>query len=138
VKTSVIITGIPQIDRKLKRLPIRIQKKVVRQSIRKSLKVMQAEVVANAPVYTGVTKQNVKVRAVKTRKRGSIELEVKVAGDDKLYKVQANGTKVFYPAIVEYKKNAFMRRSFDTKGEAVRNLAIQLMKVGVEVEARKA
>jgi HK97 gp10 family phage protein len=138
VKQSVIITGIKQIDRRLKTLPLRVQTKIVRQSIRKGLKILATEVKANVPIHTGITQKNVQVRAVKKRKRGQIELEVKIGGkDDRLYKTEADGTKVFYPAIVEYKHNPFMRRAFDAKAEMARQVTIQSLRDGVEIEARK-
>ncbi len=116
MKQTVIITGIKEIDRRLKTLAPRIQNKVVRQAIRKGIKIIAADVEANTPVKYGWTKANVKVRAVKKRKRGDIEIETNIGGkDDRLYKIQKDGSKVFYPAIVEYKYNPFMRRSFDNK-----------------------
>lgn len=133
----VIVTGIKQIDRKLRTLEPRVQKKVVRQAIRKGLKLIQSDVKANAPVKYGITKANVQTRAVKKRQRGNIEIEVKIGGnDDRLYKIQADGTKVFYPAIVEYKHDPFMRRSFDNKGEAARQVTLQALMQGIMKEVR--
>jgi HK97 gp10 family phage protein len=136
MKSAIIVTGIPQIDRRLKTLAPRIQKKVVRKAIRDGIKVVASEVKTQVPVDTGLTKANVKVRAVKKKKRGVIEIEVKIGGDPGLYRKTAKGT-VFYPAIVEYKKNPFMRRSFVAKAEPARQKAITEILEGVEREASK-
>jgi len=134
----LIVTGIPEIDRRLKMLPGRIQKKVLRQSMRKGMKVMASEVKRQVPFASGLTRKNVKVRAVKKRKRGQIEIEVKISGDPGLYRTMKSGEKVFYPAIVEYKHNPFMRRSFTARGEAARQVTIAAIAQGVEIEASKA
>jgi hypothetical protein len=138
VKTGIIVTGIRQIDRKLHTLPLRLQKKVVRQSIRKGLKLINADVKATVPVLSGLTQANVKTRAVKKRKRGQIEIEVRVASAPGLIKISGKtGKKVFYPAIVEYKHNDFMKRSYVSKGEAARQVTLYALLVGVEQEAGK-
>jgi HK97 gp10 family phage protein len=140
---SVVVTGIKDIDRKLKFLPGRIQKKVLRQAMREGLKVMAAEVKAQVPVDTGLTKKNVRVRAVKKKRRDEIQLEVRVGGDEELYKTSAKtGTTVFYPALVEYGRknvppNPFMRRAFEAKGEIARQVTIDEIRAGVESEASK-
>lgn len=138
MKRSVIITGVKEIDRKLRTLEPRIAKKHVRSSIRKGLKLIAAEVKTQAPVLYGITKANVQTRAVKKRKRGQIELEVKIGGsDDRLYKSSAKGVKVFYPAIVEYKHNPFMRRSFTAKGEPARQVTLTALLQGIMQEVPK-
>ena len=100
----------------LKKLPGVVQKKVLRKSMRAGMKLIASEVKSQVPVDTGLTKANVKTRAVKKKRRGDIEIEVKIGGDPGLYKTSGKtGVKVFYPAIVEYKHNPFMRRSFIAK-----------------------
>ena len=130
------------IDRKLKKLPVVTGKKVIRQSMRAGLKLVQAETKSQVPVDTGLTKKNVKLRAVKKRKRGSIALEVRVANAEGLVVHPPFGKPVFYPAIVEYgRKNRqadpFMHRSFAAKGEPARQTTLHEIRDGVEREARK-
>lgn len=134
-KMFVVITGIKEIDRKLKRLEPKVQKKVLRQSMRSGLKVMAAEVKSQVPVETGLTRSAVKVKAVKRKKRGSIELEVAVGSKPGLTK-QSGGKPVFYPAVVEYKHDPFMRRSFTAKGEEARQTTMRLLRDGIEREAK--
>jgi HK97 gp10 family phage protein len=143
VKTTVIVTGIRDIDRKLKRLPGAVQKKVVRKAMRAGLKVQAAEVKSQVPVDTGLTKSAVKVRAVKRRKRGTIEQEVMISGKVAgLVKTSKSGNRAFYPAIVEYGSSAhppnpFMRRAYESKGEAARQTTMQVLRDGIESETAK-
>ena len=94
---------------------------------------------------TGMTEKNVKVRAVKKRKRGRIELEVRVeAVEGETKKTSATTAEtVFYPAVVEYGReneppNPFMRRAFTEAGESARQTTIQDIKAGVEIEAGRS
>ncbi len=140
---SVVITGIREIDRRLRSLEPRLQKRVLRQAMRKGLKILAAEVKAQAPVDTGMTRSKVQVRAVKSRRRGSIELEVRIAAVDELKKTSAkSGQQVFYPAIIEYGRDGvppdpFVRRAFESKGGAARQVTIESLKAGIEAEIAK-
>ena len=143
MKTGVIITGIKQIDKKLMRLPPVAQKKVARKAMRDGIKVIAAEVKDQVPVDRGITRANVKVRAVKTRKRGSIEIEVRIAADPQLVKIGAGGKRVFYPAVVEYgdqdtAANPFMRRSYESKGESARQVTMAAIVRGIEEAAARS
>jgi hypothetical protein len=137
-RKSVIVTGIGDIDRRLKTLEPRLKKKVIRTAMRAGLKILQAAVEAEAPVRTGATKEAVVVRAVKGRRRGSIELEVRIAADDELKKTSANGKTYFYPSIVQYMYDPFMTRAFDSTGEAARQVTIARIREGVEREASRS
>ncbi len=137
---AVVVTGIKAIDRKLKRLEPKVQRKVFRQSMRAGMKVMQAEVQSQVPVDTGLTKKNVKVRALK-RKRNRIAMEVRVAAAPGLITHWASGEPFFYPAGIEFgdsdhQPNPFGRRSYSSKGEAARDVTMNQMIAGVEREAK--
>jgi len=134
MKQTLIITGIKDIDRRLRTLEPRIQKKVVRQAMRRGMKLMADAVRSRVPIYTGLSRKAVKVRAVKKRKRSSIMIEValssKIMGT---VKPSPKGA-VFYPAVVEYKKHPFMRPAFQAKGEATRQYIINDLRFGIERE----
>jgi Bacteriophage HK97-gp10, putative tail-component len=133
---AVIVTGVRDIDRKLKSLLPRLERKVIRQGMRAGLKLMAAEVKAQSPVETGATRRNVKVRSLR-RRRNTISMEVRIKAVDELKRTSAKtGKTVFYPAIVEYKRRHFMRRSFDAKKEAARKLTITTIRAGVEREIK--
>jgi HK97 gp10 family phage protein len=140
----VVVTGVKELDRALAKLEPAVRRKVVRQAMRKGLKVMADAVKAEAPVDTGTLKDAVKVRAVKQRRRGAIELEVRILADDNTKKTSAEtGQTVFYPAVVEYgtahaPPNPFMRRAYEAKGEAARQATLKAVIEGIEREAEKA
>lgn len=137
MKTAVIITGIRDIDRKLRTLEPRVQKKYVRQAIRAGLKTVATAVKSEAPVESGLTKSAVKVRAVKKRKRTSIELEVMIDSKTPGLLVTRTASKAFYPSIVTYIRNNFMQRAFESSGESARQTAITHLRAGIEAEASK-
>jgi hypothetical protein len=133
----VVVTGIAKIDRRLKTLLPRLQKKVIRQGMRKGLKLIQADAKARWGRETGETIRNIRVRAVKGRKRGSISLEARIKTSDKLVKVSATGKRTFYPAVVEYKKKHWFKQTYDSKKGAARQVAIAEIAAGIEREASK-
>jgi HK97 gp10 family phage protein len=139
----LIVTGIQDIDRRLKTLPMRVQKKVMKQGMRRGLKIIKADIEATAPRETGLMAGNVKVRVLKSRKRDRFALEVRISGKTAGLKVTTTaGKTVFYPAVVEYghhgvAPNPFMRRSFDREGPVARQVTIQAIREGVEIEASK-
>lgn len=139
----LVITGVRAIDRRLRRLAPAVQKKIVRKAMRDGLKIVAAEVKSQAPVDTGTTRSNVKVRAVKRRRRGSIELEVRIAATDETKRTSATtGKTVFYPAVVEYghegvPPDPFMRGAFEARGEEARQVTLGALLRGVEQEASR-
>lgn len=141
MKQAIIITGVKAIDRKLKSLEPRVQKKVVRKSMRAGLKLLAAEVKTQIPVLSGLARSAVKVRAVKKRKRGSIELEVTI--DSKTPGLIKPGSKpAFYPALIEYgdrdtPPDPFMRRSYEAKSEGARQVTLSSLLKGTMEEASK-
>jgi HK97 gp10 family phage protein len=143
VNQTVIITGIREIDKRLKKLPGAVAKKVIRRSMRDGLKIVAAEIKSQVPVLTGLTKSAVQVRAVKSRKRNSISLETRIGSKKEgLIVHPKSGKPVFYPAVVEYGRegvapNPFMRRAYDSKGEAAKQVTILRIKTGVDEEVRR-
>lgn len=147
-KGLVVITGIREIDRRLKRLEPAVQKKILRKAIRSGLKLVAEEVKARAPVDKGALRKGIKVRACRRRKRGAIELEVRIAATDETKRTsKKSGKTVFYPAIVEYGRNdklsgsvppnPFMRQAFEARGEAARQVTLAALLRGVEQESSR-
>lgn len=151
-----IVTGHKVLDLILRRLPTKVQKKVVRQSMRAGLKIIQAEVKSNLPKGTGQRDEKgrfkggripgsaVKVRATKARARNKISLDVRISGrsDPDLKITTPTGYRYFRPAIEEYgdrnhAPNPFMRRSYESKGRAARDETMRLMLRGAIREALK-
>lgn len=132
---SVTIRGIKEVRRAFRALPDRLAKKVIRQSLRAGLKLVKEQAVRNAPKGEhGAIKKGIKVRAFAKRKRGLIGLEVRVGDRDFV-------GKTFYAAMVEYgtvkqPAQGYMRRAFDSRGREALNLAISLIRQGIEREAK--
>lgn len=136
--TTVIITGIEEIDRRLKTLSNRVRNKIVRAAMRKGMKLVQGRVQAKAPVDTGKLKRAVKVRALdaKYRRRGDLGIEVRIGeGDFK--------GDTFYAAFQEYGTRKmsgrhFMEAAYAEEGESARRITVnELLKKTLE-EANKS
>ncbi len=138
----VVITGIQDIDRKLKTLEPRLQKKVLRQSMRAGMKIIQSEMMAQAPVDTGLMRSKVEVRALKSKGRHKIAIEARIGADEKFVVITKSGKRYFYPAAVEYGTrdliaNPFGRRAYEAKADVARAKTVFDIKVGVEREVSK-
>lgn len=138
------ITGIKQIDRRLKLLPLKVQKKIIRPAIRDGLKLVKAEMAVQAPVDTGLMKKSIKIKAVAKRKVGRIAMLVQISGKVAgLVKTSKSGKRTFYPAAVEWGSrdhppNPFGRRAYTGAGPAARDLAMQKILDGTLREASKS
>ena len=100
-KTFVIVTGVEELDKKLAEFEPKLQKKWLRQAMRDGLKLVLAEAQDNCPVLSGLTKDNIKIRAGK-RSRSKITMFVRVGPSDDLVKTTLDGKRYFTPACVEY------------------------------------
>ena len=137
----IIVTGVADIDRKLRRLPGVLGRKVLVRSMRNGMKIVKSEAETQVPVDSGLTKENIKLRALK-RKRTRIGLEVRVGTAPGLVKTSAAGKRTFYPAVVEYgakgrQANPFMRRSYVAAGTPARDTTIHDIKVGLDREVTR-
>ena len=76
---KTIVTGVMEIDRKLAGLPLRVQKKLARQALRKAGKAIQWKakhnIVENETIDSGAMLKGIKVRAL-TRSRSAIGILV--------------------------------------------------------------
>lgn len=141
--TRIYVTGIKRIDRMLKMLPMKVQKKIIRPAIRDGLKLVKSEMEMQVPVDTGLTKENIKIQAVKKRKVGRIAMLVQVSAKAAgLVKTTKAGKRYFYPAVVEYgdkntPANPFARRAYTGAGPSATSLTQQRILDGVNREAVK-
>lgn len=135
---KAVVTGIGRIDRKLAQLPVKIRKKVVRQSIRGGMKLVLASARADVPVDTGLTRANVVLKATR-RKAGRIGMNVLVRSAPGLVKATGAGKRYFYPAVVEYGSrdraaNPWMHRVFNRRADPARRQTIRLLEAGLDRE----
>lgn len=139
----IYITGIKRIDKALKTLPMKVQKKIIRPAIRSGLKLVQAEAEIQVPRDTGLTEENIEIKAYKKRRVGRIGMMVQVSAKAAgLVKTSKGGKRAFYPAIVEYggrdhPPDPFMRRSYTGAGPEARDTTMQHILDGTLREAAK-
>jgi hypothetical protein len=143
---EVTITGDVELDRKFRELPIKVEKKVLRDALRPAAKVILDAARALAPSRSGLLKGSLKVRAQgRSRRRpNAVGFVVQTAEGD--YKGET-----FYGAFLMLGhrlgsrklgnrrrliagKN-FLRQALDTSGEAAKADALERIKEGIEREA---
>ena len=124
------VTGLEAIQKKLAALPLNVEKKVLRQALRKAIKPMKDEIQGDAPVgETGDLEHSVKVRAGK-RKKGSLSMQVGLDQDS------FQGEK-WYVSFIELGSKFqhaqhFMKKAFDRKATQVRDTAITEIENGIQ------
>ncbi len=135
---SVTVSGDKAVIRALEALPKRVRNKVVRQAVRKGMKLMKERVAANMPVDTGIARSSLVVRVSKMQKRGVVMLDVLYDTE----KLARSFTEHFYPATIEYgavsqnrKPVAPMRRAFDEEAQSIKDAAMREIAAGAEREA---
>jgi HK97 gp10 family phage protein len=140
VAGPIVVTGIKEIDRKLKTLEVKVQRKVLRQSMRKGMKLVLQDAVSRVPVLSGLLKRNIKLRAMK-RKKNRVGLLVQIKPDPGFYKHYGQGQIAWYPASVEWghgrvPPHPFMRPAYDLKGNQAKLVTMQELLEGTLREAK--
>lgn len=154
VAVSFKITGAKELQKKLRELGPKIEKKVMRQALRAGAKIIQAEAKKLAPVDSGELRAGIKVRAVKKRKPGQVRIRVSTGEDDAFYgffveygymkqetrrlpdgKIislkRGQGTPTFVPP------RPFVRPAFETKKEEATKAITAAIAAGIEREASR-
>ena len=129
--SAITIQGAVEISKALRKLPERIAKKVVRQSIREGLKPVKNAVRTEAPYLTGRTKKAVKIKAWK-RKKWRIGASVRIGAGDYL-------GETYYAAFVQYgtvrrAADPFMTRAYEQTGDRAKAETMRLIREGTERE----
>lgn len=151
---AVAITGYGAIDKRLKRLEPKLQKKVYLQSMRAAMKIVQEDAQANARAAfvgatkrraagttrsggksrsTGATVRGIKVRATK-RSRKRFGVDVRVNGG-------AYVDKTYYAAFLEFgtrkmKPMPFLAPAYAAKKRMARMVAMKAMLAGLNVQVK--
>lgn len=123
--------GLDELDRAVKKLPEKIQKRVLIGALRAGGRIIQKDAKARAPVKSGNLKRNISVIAGKSKKRapiGQVQAEVFVA----------TTPKAWYAHIVEFKAGKqFMRPAFDTTQREVLDAIGDKLAEGILKETAK-
>lgn len=99
MSVNVKLLGDKKLDKKLKELESRTQKKVVRKAMRNTAKAVQKDVRSAAPVASGRLRKSIKVRASK-RSRRRIGIEVRTGERSELGIEPSE--RGYYPASIEF------------------------------------
>ncbi len=100
-ETFVEVTGLKELDRKLKQLEPKLAKKALRKAVSAAAEPIRKEARRLAPRRTGFLRRNI-IKSVK--RRGSIVLAKIGTSED-----------AFYGLFVETQKKPFLRPAFDTQ-----------------------
>jgi len=142
---DIRLLGDVELQRKLQRLPIVLQRKVVRESLRRGGKPVLEEAKRLVPADTGALKASIKLRATerggRKKRRGEFGVYVQTGTREELG-ISADA-KYYYPAAVELGTDkmparSYLRAAVDNK--RAESIAIIAQEVGqrIEREAAKA
>ena len=107
-ETLFTIEGIEEIQRAFAQLPKKVATKIIRKSVRESLRPMMTAVKALTPKKTGALARSTKIRAITKRKRGSIAIEVRQG---------ERANQIFYGGFLNYgTKGGHSKRRKSTRG----------------------
>ncbi len=93
------LLGIKELEAKFRKLPLRLQKKILRPSLRAGGKSVQQAVKAAVPKDTGRLRRGIQLKAMK-RSRSRMGVFVSTKGRE-FFGIDAD-SKWYYPAIIEY------------------------------------
>lgn len=133
----VTVHGMPELLNSLKAFPKNVERKVLRQALRASMKPVQKKAKELAPVESGALKRAVRIRAGK-RKRNVVSINVQIGANDKQF------TEQYYAGFQELGAPArnippkgYLRQAFEeTKQESVAK-AEKMIIEGIDREAAK-
>jgi len=131
---SVQLLGFDAIQRKLRAMPVKLEKAIIRTAVKKATQELRDATKAEAPRgETGLLQKAIATRTYKRHKKGTFAMFVgwkrsmydklraasgTVAGRSRHQKATGERVRFFYPVAVELgtkdvPANAFMRRAFD-------------------------
>ena len=132
---SIKLTGDKAVDKWLAEFEPKLRKKVLNQSARKGMKIVQAAAKAKAPVgETGALKSSIKVRATKrSRKSFGIDVRITRPTDEKA---------AWYGPSVEFGDKDqdgrnFLEDAFKTAGPQAEQVAIDDLRKGIAQIAKE-
>lgn len=130
---DITLLGAAELQQQFKLLPLKVQKKILRQGMRKSGKLVRDEARRLVPVDTGALKQSLKVRAA-PGKRGTFGIRIMTGERSELgIDPDAQG---YYPAAVEFgtktqPAQSYLRAAADAKREEVFALMRESVNAGI-------
>lgn len=136
---DVMVFGDKQLQRRLSNLILKLQRKVVRKSLREAARPIHAASKAKCPVLTGRLRKSIKLRAMR-RARGRFGMRI-ITGTREELGIPAD-EPYYYPAAVETGHGnvpayPFLRPALhENRGKALK-IACQFLRQGIEQEMRR-
>lgn len=146
-QATVWVTGIPELDAKLRSLEPKLAKKIYRRSVRKAAKPVLDTARSLAPVESGDLKRSLKIRAMKRSRRNKHIVGVQVVTGKEWFKGDqfyaafiefgAPGHKFFGKGDAPLEPKPFMRPAHDANGSKVAEVFVSSMRQDLEEAARE-
>ena len=138
---SIEVLGDKALQRKLKAIPIALERKIVRKALREAARPVLATAQALVPVESGKLKKGLKLRALRKQKRGQFGVQVRTPTHDELgtpYGLRA----YYYPAHLELGHGnvagrPFLRNALDSNRTTSTAIAAREIRAGIEAEAQR-
>lgn len=133
---SFDIKGLDKLIKDLKQLEPKVQKKVVRKTLREGSKVIHREIKSNTvPVDSGDLRKSIKVRAGK-RKRNTISVTIQTSDKENVF----TGDQ-YYGAFQEFGTSKmpgkhYMEKAFNSKEEEAKAKMMDILAKGIIDEAK--
>jgi HK97 gp10 family phage protein len=142
------LTGDKELDAKLSKLPLTVQKKCLRPGLREGAKVILDEAKANAPKKTGALAKGLKVRAAKRSRKNRWLVTMRVItaagffkGSDFYSSFQEFGYRLGPRKLGNKRKQIpgkhFIEGAAKSKGDAAKGAALKRIAEDIEKEAAK-
>ena len=77
---QLTLEGAKELDRKLRELPKRLEKKILRTALRAGMRPIHTAAQQNAPVEKGQLKRSIKLRAIKRNRKGFVGVKIETKG----------------------------------------------------------
>lgn len=135
---DISFLGDAELQRKLKRIALQAQRKVVRAALRKSMRQVKERAQALVPVDSGRLRDSIHQ---KSRTKRGISRAFVATGTRQELGIPSDA-KGFYPAVIEYgtrtrSPQSYLRRALQEKRSAVLSKAASDIGAGIEREAKK-
>lgn len=133
-QAEVKITGAKELDKVLSLLPKRLQRKVLLQALRAGAKPMLDDARNGIPVKSGMTKKDLKIRAVPAKESGAPAVAI---GGSNAKSGRAYITRFLELGTSKMPAHPFLRPAFDNNAEQTLNIVGKELGRRIEDEAEK-
>jgi pilus assembly protein TadC len=126
---DIKMLGEKELQARLKKIELKMQRKIVKGAMMKAARPVLALAKILVPVKTGRLRDSLRIRTL-TGVRGAIGAKVETGTRQQLG-IPADA-KYFYPVVVEYKHQSFLRRAVDDDRELIMSIIAREIRAGIE------